>query len=82
MRQVRANFKIIFIHLLIKTMLTKEQKTFKKAFLTVADRELLIVDLLEQAEETGISYDLKHLRSLNNPDFKAYILQDLPYLAT
>ena len=63
-------------------MLTKEQKTFKKAFLTFADRELLIADLLDTAEETGTSYDLKHLRSLNNPDFKAYILQDLPYLVT
>ena len=63
-------------------MPTKEQKTFKKAFLTVADRELLIADLLEQAEETGTIYDLKHLRSLSNPDFKAYILLDLPYLQT
>tara|TARA_Y100001963_G_scaffold34765_1_gene48449 strand:- start:1184 stop:1375 length:192 start_codon:yes stop_codon:yes gene_type:complete len=63
-------------------MITKEQKTFKKAFLNVADRELLIADLLEQAQETGTSYDLNYLRSLSNPDFKAYILLDLPYLQT
>tara|TARA_R100000458_G_scaffold56944_1_gene62453 strand:+ start:464 stop:655 length:192 start_codon:yes stop_codon:yes gene_type:complete len=63
-------------------MLTKEQKTFKKAFLTVADRELLIADLLEQSEETGASCDLKHLRSLNNTEFKKYIVLDLPYLQT
>ena len=63
-------------------MLTKEQKTFKKAFLTVADRELLIADLLDTAEETGTSYDLKHLRSLNNTEFKKNIVLDLPYLQT
>ena len=66
-------------------MLTKEQKTFKKAFLTVADRELLIADLIDTYEDFDgeLSQDqLDHLRSLNNHHFKESIVLDLPYLAT
>ena len=66
-------------------MLTKEQTTFKKAFLTVADRELLIADLIDTYEDsdTELTQDqLDHLRSLNNTEFKKNIVLDLPYLQT
>ena len=66
-------------------MLTKEQKTFKKAFLTVADRELLIADLIDTYEDFDgdLNQDqLDHLRSLNNTEFKKNIVLDLPYLQT
>ncbi len=66
-------------------MLTKEQKTFKKAFLTVADRELLIADLIDTYEDFDgdLTQDqLDHLRSLNNTEFKKNIVLDLPYLQT
>ena len=66
-------------------MLTKEQKTFRKSFLTKADRELLIADLIDTYEDFDgeLSPDqLDHLRSLNNTEFKKNIVLDLPYLQT
>ena len=66
-------------------MLTKEQKTFRKSFLTKADRELLIADLIDTYEDFAgeLSQDqLAHLRSLNNTEFKKNIVLDLPYLQT
>ena len=66
-------------------MLTKEQKTFRKSFLTKADRELLIADLIDTYDDFDgeLSQDqLDHLRSLNNTEFKKNIVLDLPYLQT
>ena len=66
-------------------MLTKTQQTYRKAFLTVADRELLIADLIDTYEDFDgeLTQDqLDHLRSLNNTEFKKNIVLDLPYLAT
>tara|TARA_R100000458_G_scaffold32396_1_gene29737 strand:+ start:459 stop:659 length:201 start_codon:yes stop_codon:yes gene_type:complete len=66
-------------------MLTKEQKTFRKSFLTKADRELLIADLIDTYEDYDgeLTQDqLDHLRSLNNTEFKENIVLDLPYLQT
>jgi len=66
-------------------MLTREQKTFRKSFLTKADRELLIADLIDTYEDYDgeLTQDqLDHLRSLNNTEFKKNIVLDLPYLQT
>ena len=66
-------------------MLTKTQQTYKKAFLTVVDRELLIADLIDTYEDFDgeLSQDhLDHLRILNNHHFNENIILYLPYLAT
>lgn len=73
-------------------MITKTQTIFKKAFLTLEDRAILLDDLKEelvnqgdQDPDTGWNDATAEARavsleSLPNPEFKKAILFDLPYL--
>ena len=72
-------------YLVFITMLTKEQRLFRKAFLTLEDRKVLLDDIKDTLdgfcyEQEDIENVLNTFRSYDNLKFRQEILEYLPYL--
>ena len=66
-------------------MLTKEQRLFRKAFLTSEDRKVLLDDIEDVLhgfcyEQEEIEKVLNTFKSYNNLEFRQEIIVYLPYL--